>query len=368
MASGQPALTSQRRVTYLASRTDAREHERATQRGVAARLAALLGCRLDEVRGLATSRPVDLGYVVPDATIASLDAARALGIRGEEDLFGGVVPFPFVATKTITHPLIDPAAAAPQGWRPASPTRAQCRPAGLVGLLRERRPCCGTPAAAAGEVRVKLATASAAGAVLGAQRAELEAELAAIDPAEFAARRGPRAQSRRGAHLQRRLGPRRIPAGQLHRHAAHHAQLPRQGGLRRLLDRGGARRLRGPLGWHGRRSAARDPAAHVRITRPRWRASPACSPLAATTSRRGHDASGRRCSASSSSRGESAAPARRGRRRSRHSRRSGVADGARIDHRGAWARRAAARRGGPVLLGRRRSSRAAHQIHPRPSR
>ena len=27
---------------------------------------------------------------------------RALGIRGEEDLFGGVVPFPFVATKAIS--------------------------------------------------------------------------------------------------------------------------------------------------------------------------------------------------------------------------------------------------------------------------
>ena len=50
-------------------------------------------------QGLATPPTVELGYVVPDVTIASLEAARALGIRGEEDLFGGVVPFPFVAKR-----------------------------------------------------------------------------------------------------------------------------------------------------------------------------------------------------------------------------------------------------------------------------
>jgi hypothetical protein len=43
---------------------------------------------------------------------------RSLGIRNEDDLFGGVVPHPFVATKTITHPLIDSAASRPPGWRP----------------------------------------------------------------------------------------------------------------------------------------------------------------------------------------------------------------------------------------------------------
>ena len=110
-------------MTYLVCRTDAREHERVTQRGVAARLATMMGCRFDEIRDIAAARPIDLGYVVPDVTIASLEAARALSIRGEEDLFGGVVPFPFVAAKTITHPLIDPATVAPQGWRSDFPER-----------------------------------------------------------------------------------------------------------------------------------------------------------------------------------------------------------------------------------------------------
>ena len=78
MASERPPITSHRRVTYLACRTDAREHDRATQRRLAARLAALMGCEFDELKGTATGPTVDLGYVVPDVTITSLDTARAL--------------------------------------------------------------------------------------------------------------------------------------------------------------------------------------------------------------------------------------------------------------------------------------------------
>jgi len=54
-------------------------------------------------------------YFVPSDTLTSA-VATSLGIRGAEDLFGGVVPSSFVATKTITHPLIDADAAAPAGW------------------------------------------------------------------------------------------------------------------------------------------------------------------------------------------------------------------------------------------------------------
>jgi len=82
-------------------------------------------CDFDEVDAVAAVPPGDLGYVVPDVTITSLETARALGIRGEEDLFGGVVPFPFVATKTISHPLIGPAAAAPPGWQADFPERVR---------------------------------------------------------------------------------------------------------------------------------------------------------------------------------------------------------------------------------------------------
>ncbi len=56
-------------------------------------------------------------YFVPDDTLVGVEAARQLGIHDERDLFGGIVPYPFVATKTITHPLVDRGAQAPDGWQ-----------------------------------------------------------------------------------------------------------------------------------------------------------------------------------------------------------------------------------------------------------
>lgn len=109
------ARTSHRRVTFLVCTGAAREHELATQRGVAGRLAALLGCEQGEdQRCSAPPRPI--GYAVPSATLTSLGDAWRWGIRSEADLFGGVVPAPFIATKTITHGLVAPGAAAPSGW------------------------------------------------------------------------------------------------------------------------------------------------------------------------------------------------------------------------------------------------------------
>src|SRR4051794_29527750 len=54
-------------------------------------------------------------YFVPSDTLVEKEA-EALGIETEHDLFGGVVPYAFVATKAITHPLVDPGATAPPGW------------------------------------------------------------------------------------------------------------------------------------------------------------------------------------------------------------------------------------------------------------
>jgi hypothetical protein len=58
--------------------------------------------------------------------------ARRIGIRDEDDLFGGVVPHPYMATKAITHPLVDGLGVAPEGW---SYTFAQSvRPVTLFGF------------------------------------------------------------------------------------------------------------------------------------------------------------------------------------------------------------------------------------------
>lgn len=110
-------LTTHRCVSFVPLRTDARAHERATHIAIAQRLAAVLDVEFNNKGGPGGdegARP--LGYVVPDTTITSLTLARRLGIEGEDDLFGGVVPEPYMASKTITHPLVSASAAAPPRW------------------------------------------------------------------------------------------------------------------------------------------------------------------------------------------------------------------------------------------------------------
>ena len=125
MVSASAFSTVHPRVTFLACRSGAREHEIASQRHVAERLATLFGCAFAEARDETGTLRGPLGYAVPNDTLDSLERAHALGIRGEDDLYGGVVPQPFVATKVITHPLVAPDAAAPVGWQPAFAERVR---------------------------------------------------------------------------------------------------------------------------------------------------------------------------------------------------------------------------------------------------
>jgi hypothetical protein len=54
-------------------------------------------------------------YFLPADTLTIEEAAQ-LGINGEGDLFGGVVPHPFVASKAIAHSLVSSTASAPPEW------------------------------------------------------------------------------------------------------------------------------------------------------------------------------------------------------------------------------------------------------------
>ena len=90
-------------------------HDHATCREVARTIAAIKGCPFAgeyDPRKHAERHP----YFVPTDTLVGVERARALGIDGVDDLFGGVVPHAFVATKCISHPLIDDRARAPEGW------------------------------------------------------------------------------------------------------------------------------------------------------------------------------------------------------------------------------------------------------------
>ncbi|GAB3506787.1 DUF3182 family protein [Pseudoxanthomonas daejeonensis] len=116
MASKSPAAAPRTVFTLRADAQPRCTHERASQAWVAQRLATLFGWEFGgeyESGHAASARP----YFVPDETLDAAQAA-ALGIIDEDDLFGGVVPHAFVASKVITHPLPTATSPAPPGWQP----------------------------------------------------------------------------------------------------------------------------------------------------------------------------------------------------------------------------------------------------------
>ncbi|WP_313621639.1 DUF3182 family protein [Achromobacter sp.] len=103
-------------VAAYPRRTGASEHEIASQEALALRLAALLGRRFVPDFRPTRNRGEPPPYYVPDRSITSLARAEKLGITRAADLFGGVTPHAFVATKSVTHGVVDAQAKAPQGW------------------------------------------------------------------------------------------------------------------------------------------------------------------------------------------------------------------------------------------------------------
>jgi len=101
-------------VVYLA-RTREPEHEKTIHLKLAEKLATLQGL---EFAGEYSPRERYGGrvYFIPTDTVIGLDKARNMGMNSERDLFGGVAPHPFVATKAITHSLLHRNACAPPGW------------------------------------------------------------------------------------------------------------------------------------------------------------------------------------------------------------------------------------------------------------
>jgi Protein of unknown function (DUF3182) len=91
------------------------QHESVSRTAIATKLAALK--RYDFAGDYDPARHyTGRLYFVPNETLIGFDSAQKIGIHDEHDLFGGVVPYPFAATKIITHPLVSPDAFAPRGW------------------------------------------------------------------------------------------------------------------------------------------------------------------------------------------------------------------------------------------------------------
>jgi hypothetical protein len=162
------------------------EHERCTLLGYVHRLAALRG---DQAAGFpAPGRFVPgRAYFVPQRTLTAPQAA-ALGIAGPEDLFGGVVPHGFVATKAISHPLVDPAARAVAGWNPRfGQATAGCVLQGYTVFEPADARVGGRWLLARGRLRLKPVRASGSrGQVVVRDAVELQRALEAMDEQEIA--------------------------------------------------------------------------------------------------------------------------------------------------------------------------------------
>ncbi|WP_245435330.1 DUF3182 family protein [Microvirga calopogonii] len=161
-------------------------HERITRAGVAQRLATLTGFDYAGEYDPSARYPGRV-YFVPGNTLVGLEAAR-VGITGEHDLFGGVVPYPFVATKAITHPLVEPGAYAPQGW--SDQFACQVQSAVLEGysvFTAEQAYAAGERLLEHGPIRLKPVHATAGrGQRVIRSLTELAEALAGVDAAERA--------------------------------------------------------------------------------------------------------------------------------------------------------------------------------------
>ena len=101
-------------VTHACTPMDPDGHESVTRRGLARKLATLMGCPFEGEYDR-SQHYLAPPYFVPSDTLVG-GAAASLGVRGKDDLFGAVVAHPFTATKSITHGLVDGASVVPAGW------------------------------------------------------------------------------------------------------------------------------------------------------------------------------------------------------------------------------------------------------------
>jgi len=184
-------------------------------------------------------------YFVPHRTLVGRALAQRVGIRTPDDLYGGVVPYAFQATKAITHRLVGPRAHRPPGW--SARFAEAIHEAVLPGYTAFRLPeaaRAGTQLLRDGAVRIKPTHAAGGkGQLVVHSPAELEAALAALDLDQVA---------RCGVVLERHLeNVTTYSIGQVHvagrttsyygvqRFTPHNRGVPSSGGSDLVLIRGG---------------------------------------------------------------------------------------------------------------------------------
>ncbi|MFD4836656.1 DUF3182 family protein [Achromobacter sp. NPDC058515] len=167
-------------VAAYPRRAGASEHEIASQEALALRLAALLGRRYVAGYRPSRHRGEPPPYYVPDRTITSVARAAKLGITRAADLYGGVTPHAFVATKSITHGVLDTRAKTPAGWvRALADELREAVLSGYTAFTLEDAQRAGERLLQDGPLRIKPADANAGrGQILVATPQELRKGLA----------------------------------------------------------------------------------------------------------------------------------------------------------------------------------------------
>ncbi len=115
--SGEQETPSARLGTVLIypARVHEPEHERQVHFELGRRIARMLGMQFDGEYDAERSYAGRL-YFLPSDTLIGTEVIQRLGIKTEDDLFGGVAPHAFMPTKAISHGLLHPEAFAPPGW------------------------------------------------------------------------------------------------------------------------------------------------------------------------------------------------------------------------------------------------------------
>lgn len=104
-------------VVAYSTREGAPQHEVDTNLALARWLAQILGLKFGGSYDPQKHAGREL-YLLPTQTLVGPAQARALNVKGPEDLWGGYVDHDFICTKAISHGLLSPEAKAPKGWSP----------------------------------------------------------------------------------------------------------------------------------------------------------------------------------------------------------------------------------------------------------
>jgi len=187
---GRETAPVARTLVTIGTRDGARRprqgHDAASRQALAQRLATLFGWSFGGTFDAAGRYAHPLYFVPEDALVGS--DADLLGIESPDQLYGGVVPYAFVATKVITHPLVHPDATAPRGWSHAFPRRvtgAVLR--GFAAFTGDDARRATDTLLAEGPVRIKCASGiGGRGQYLARTTDEADSALAAIDARELA--------------------------------------------------------------------------------------------------------------------------------------------------------------------------------------